>query len=59
MTDRTDLMHSMEELVRSMREYHERGLLESVEAVLNYAEGWVHGAREAFNKDNEEGRYGT
>ena len=57
MTDRLSLMHYLEDLVKVLREYKERGY--TVESITSIAEGYVRSVRERFEEDNKGGLYGA
>jgi len=56
-TDRLSLMHYLEDLVKVLREYKERGY--TVESITSIAEGYVRSVRERFEEDNKGGLYGA
>lgn len=57
MTGRLSMMHYLEDLVKVLHEYHERGY--SAESLVNIAEGYVRSVRERFEEDNTGGLYGA
>lgn len=59
MTDRDMMMRRMEDLLASIKEYHASGALDTAKSIIDFTTGYVQGTREEFDKDNEEGRYGT
>jgi hypothetical protein len=52
-------MTNMEEMVKAIREYREKELLESADAVYNFVVGFVEATRKQFDKDNKGGLYGA